>query len=186
MVEEIREGRTKRQLEEALRQKLEEKPLEQIRVRELTELCGIRRQSFYYHFPDVPALFAWSLDRERERLLADRERCLTWRQALSLALERVAENRPYYQALLSNRGRAGLAEVLALEDLLTRVLDYYRRRSGGPPISDQERACWESLLATLLEGWIREGLTGPPEDLLALLESQAGQIAAGAAWRNQM
>lgn len=40
-------NRTKSQLELALRTLLREKPLSQIRVRELTEMCGIRRQSFY-------------------------------------------------------------------------------------------------------------------------------------------
>ena len=40
-------NRTKNDLDRALRQLLLQKPLEQIRVRELTALCGIRRQSFY-------------------------------------------------------------------------------------------------------------------------------------------
>ena len=54
-------NRTKNDLDRALRQLLLQKPLEQIRVRELTALCGIRRQSFYYHFPDVQSLFDWSM-----------------------------------------------------------------------------------------------------------------------------
>ena len=61
MPAELYENRTKNDLDRALRQLLEDRPLDQIRVRELTALCGIRRQSFYYHFPDVYALFDWSL-----------------------------------------------------------------------------------------------------------------------------
>ena len=118
MPEEPLEDRTKRALDAALRQLLEEKPLDQIRVRELTALCGIRRQSFYYHFPDVYALFAWSLARETEGLLARQAQCLTWQQALRTLLVRLAQNRPYYRALLEHRGRAGLREVLALGGLL--------------------------------------------------------------------
>lgn len=53
MSEEIKEDRTKHGLENALREMLKRKPLDQIRVRELTDLCAIRRQSFYYHFSDV-------------------------------------------------------------------------------------------------------------------------------------
>ena len=68
MPAELCENRTKNDLDRALRQLLEQKPLAEIRVRELTALCGIRRQSFYYHFPDACALFDWSLRREKQPL----------------------------------------------------------------------------------------------------------------------
>ena len=184
MPEEPLEDRTKRALDAALRQLLEEKSLDQIRVRELTALCSIRRQSFYYHFPDVYALFAWSLARETEGLLAWQAQCLTWQQALRTLLVRLAQNRPYYRALLEHRGRAGLREVLALGGLLERTRDYYRRRSGGPRPGPAELDCWETLLLTLLESWVRDELAQPPETLLALLEDVVRQGAVGAAWQN--
>ena len=60
------ETRTRRELDAALRELLREgKPLAQLRVRELTERCGLRRQSFYYHFLDVYDLFDWSVRREQ-------------------------------------------------------------------------------------------------------------------------
>ena len=69
--------RTKSQLDLALRTLLREKAPDQIRVRELTELCGIRRQSFYYHFTDVYDLFAWSVEQERAALAPRQANCLT-------------------------------------------------------------------------------------------------------------
>ena len=41
------ENRTRRELSAALRELLRQRPLDQLRVRELTERCGLRRQSFY-------------------------------------------------------------------------------------------------------------------------------------------
>ena len=82
MPAEFCENRTKYRLDGALRQLLERKPLDQIRIRELTELCGIRRQSFYYHFPDVYALFQWSLQQEGDRLLERQGSFLTWQQVM--------------------------------------------------------------------------------------------------------
>ena len=35
---------------------LNEKPLNKISVRDIVEDCGINRNSFYYHFQDIPAL----------------------------------------------------------------------------------------------------------------------------------
>ena len=63
------ENRTRQGLAAALRALLRQRPLDQLRVRELTERCGLRRQSFYYHFKDVYDLFTWSAQQERTLLL---------------------------------------------------------------------------------------------------------------------
>ena len=182
-------NRTKNDLDRALRQLLLQKPLEQIRVRELTALCGIRRQSFYYHFPDVQSLFDWSMQQEAMRTLARQETCLTWQQALTVLLEHTAKDRCYYQALLKNRGRAGLRKLLegTLGSLLSRTLDYYQHRCGvmrNPPRDQELRSCWETMLLTLLESWIQGDLPQPPQTLVSLLEGLVQQGAVGAAWQN--
>ena len=46
---------------------LDEKPLSQITVKNIVEACGINRNSFYYHYQDIPALI-----EEIVRELADR------------------------------------------------------------------------------------------------------------------
>jgi len=187
MAAELCETRTKTQLDNALRQLLDVKPLDQIRVRELTALCGIRRQSFYYHFPDVEALFDWSLDRERSSLPQRQGSCLTWQQALTDLLRHIAGHRSYYRALLDHRGREGLRQLTApaLDSLLDKTLDYYRRRCGAARDDGRSlRSCGEMLLLTLLESWVREDLSQPPESLLAPLETLVQQGAVGAAWQN--
>ena len=40
-------------LAQALKDKINEKELAQITVSELTTMCGIKRQTFYYHFTDI-------------------------------------------------------------------------------------------------------------------------------------
>ena len=82
MPEENRESRTKFALSETLKALMRKKPLDQIRIRELTELCGMRRQSFYYHFTDVYELFSWSVRQERQLLIRRQDHFLNWQQAL--------------------------------------------------------------------------------------------------------
>ena len=36
---------------------LNERPISKITVKDIVEDCGINRNSFYYHFQDIPALF---------------------------------------------------------------------------------------------------------------------------------
>ena len=47
---------TERAIKEAFIKLLGEKPLAQISVRMIVEECGINRNSFYYHFQDIPTL----------------------------------------------------------------------------------------------------------------------------------
>ena len=35
---------------------LNERPLNRITVKDIVEECGVNRNSFYYHFEDIPAL----------------------------------------------------------------------------------------------------------------------------------
>lgn len=184
---EIREDRTKHGLDSALRELLKRKPLDQIRVRELTDLCAIRRQSFYYHFTDVYALFDWSLQQERARLLLRQENCLTWQQALRDLMAYTQEQRSYYLALLQSRGRNGLREVLkdAVLQLLKKTMAYYRQRCGVSRDPEAERArlaCEETIILALLEGWLCGDLDQPPESVIGLMESAIQKEAIGAVW----
>jgi AcrR family transcriptional regulator len=62
---------TKHVLSMALKSKLKEKELDQITVTELTDLCGLNRQTFYYHFGDLYELFEWTMDLELMRFYTD-------------------------------------------------------------------------------------------------------------------
>ncbi len=47
---------TEREIKRSFIKLLNEKPLKKISVRDIVEDCGINRNSFYYHFQDIPAL----------------------------------------------------------------------------------------------------------------------------------
>ena len=190
MPAELSENRTKNALDGAMRQLLERKPLDQIRVRELTELCEIRRQSFYYHFPDTYALFQWSLQQEQRRLLRRQEDFLTWQQALTDLLEHTAENRSYYQALLDNQGRSGLWKVLrpVLGELMKKTADYYRQHcgidAGYPEMGNARWDCVEAIFLSMMEGWVLDELSQQPEEIVALVERNLRSTAIGEVWQD--
>ncbi len=180
------ENRTRQELSAALRALLRQRPLDQIRVRELTELCGLRRQSFYYHFKDVYDLFAWAVQQERALLLSRLEECLTWRQALLVLLDRVGEQRAFYQTVLDQDGQAGLEEMIPLKETLEAVRAYYRGRCGTPPDQageEREYRSGRTLLLSLLESWVRDGAVMSPDELADALERTAERSAAGAVWQ---
>ena len=47
---------TKQAIREAFLGLLTERPLNKIKVKDITDICGINRNTFYYHYQDIPAL----------------------------------------------------------------------------------------------------------------------------------
>ena len=54
---------TKRALASALKELLEHKPLNKITIADITEQCGVNRQTFYYHFQDIMEVVEWYQDQ---------------------------------------------------------------------------------------------------------------------------
>ena len=55
---------TKKALASALKKMMEVKPIDKITVKDLVELCGVNRQTFYYHFDDVYDLLEWVFEED--------------------------------------------------------------------------------------------------------------------------
>ena len=67
---------TKQTLASALKELMAQKPMEKISIQEITALCGMRRQIFYYHFEDIYDLMRWMFQQEEVSLLQKREGAL--------------------------------------------------------------------------------------------------------------
>lgn len=45
--------------------------IKNLTVKDIVEECHITRQTFYYHFEDIPALFRWILERDSKRTILE-------------------------------------------------------------------------------------------------------------------
>lgn len=61
---------TKKALASALRARLEKNTLDSITVKDITDDCGLNRQTFYYHFQDIYELLEWLLNQEAKDIIA--------------------------------------------------------------------------------------------------------------------
>lgn len=123
---------TKRALASALKELLEHKPLNKITIADITEQCGVNRQTFYYHFQDIYALLEWIYTTDAQRLLEGKRDGDTWQQGFLQVLEYIRDNR----ALVRNTYHSVSRELL--EGYLYRVTyqlmrDVVEERAGGDP-----------------------------------------------------
>ncbi|MFG6351473.1 MAG: TetR/AcrR family transcriptional regulator C-terminal domain-containing protein [Oscillospiraceae bacterium] len=96
---------TKQTLASALKELMAQKPMEKISIQEITALCGMRRQNFYYHFEDIYDLMRWMFQQEAVSLLQKREGALLWQEGILLLFQYLEENRAVCLCALNSLGR---------------------------------------------------------------------------------
>lgn len=60
---------TRRAIKETFLSLLEERPFSDITVKDIVEKCGINRNSFYYHYQDLPALMEEIVREDAENII---------------------------------------------------------------------------------------------------------------------
>ena len=89
---------TKRRLREGLLQLLEEKPINEISVKELTDLVDVNRGTFYFHYQDIYDL----LHAMEDEFFVQFDRTLTEREPFAAPNEATgSEVSPYLRAIFS-------------------------------------------------------------------------------------
>ena len=84
---------TKSALAASLKKLLAHKTLDKITVRDITDECGVNRQTFYYHFQDVYALIEYIFEEDMALALNDLDSYATRKDAVLALLQKMKENR---------------------------------------------------------------------------------------------
>lgn len=62
---------TKKAIRNSFVKLLNEKPLKQISVRDIVDDCGVNRNTFYYHFQDIPQLVETIIQEDAARMIRE-------------------------------------------------------------------------------------------------------------------
>ena len=106
---------TKEALANALRQMMAIKPIAKITVKDLVELCGVNRQTFYYHFDDVYDLLEWVFEQDANRVLPREVVYDHWMQDVMLFmdyLQPAASNALYHLRQSARKTRTSFASAI--------------------------------------------------------------------------
>lgn len=71
---------TKRAISASLKKLLLTKSLNKITIQDITDDCGINRQTFYYHFADIYDLVEWTCIEDTEKVLKENKTYDTWQE----------------------------------------------------------------------------------------------------------
>lgn len=84
---------TKEIIKQACLKLLDEKPMSQISVRTIVNECGINRNSFYYHYADIPALLNEIVMESADRIILSHAKTDSLEDCLAAATEFARENK---------------------------------------------------------------------------------------------
>lgn len=160
---------------------LEEKPLDQITVKDIVDDCGINRKTFYYYFQDIYALteeiFRSELDRiRREHPPTGQD----WQEIFREIADYLYRNRRIALHVFRSVGYEEMSDVF-FKTSMEYMPDYLRRLSAGRSVREEDLdllARYTSLgISGLLARWMAGGMPAPPlERMERLAEIMDGTI----------
>ena len=105
----------KRVLESTLKEMAEKKSLSKITINDLTQACGVSRQTFYNNFKDIYDLVEWIYLKEVVTPIEKGKIYDKWQDALTSIFQYISENHVFVLNTYRSFGKGFLEKVLRQE-----------------------------------------------------------------------
>ena len=103
---------TKKAIAAGLKELTKKKSFDKISIRDITEICGLNRQTFYYHFQDKYDLADWIYYNEAISIMIEDLTYDNWDDNLRLMLTQMKKESYFYQNTLSLNEDNGFRDYL--------------------------------------------------------------------------
>lgn len=163
---------TKKAIVNTFVQLISEKPLNKITVKELSELCGITRRTFYYHYQDIYDLVEKLFEQEAQNVIGAMQQELTsenWEEAMITAAHFVIKNKQAVYHIYNSIRREDLERYLkqVTGEILNRLMETIGK---GIPAREEDRkllaALYGNAYTGMIQDWIESGMKTSPELLI--------------------
>lgn len=162
---------TKRLLADALKETLKHKPFSKIRIRELTDHCGIYRQTFYYHFTDLESLLLWSAQQDIDNICSGQDGVVSCQERIEHLLQYIAEYRGFFLAVIDGDTYPAQRQALYI-NITTLLSESLLNDSDHLPLTTEQYA---TIVSSVLEQWIRGPARQSSDDVARFLTELFGE-----------
>lgn len=148
---------------------LNEKPIDKITVREIIDVCGLNRSTFYYYFADIYDLIDKIFENETARILGDHKEYDSWAEGVKAAMAFAIENKRAIFHVYKSVSRERLERYIStvLDSVLLGVV---RSQCEDADVSEKNirlvADIYKYTLTGLVFKWLEEGMTAEPIDLI--------------------
>lgn len=162
--------KTKYRLAESMKECMCHTPVDAITVRQITENCGLTRQTFYRNFMDKFDLINWYFDKLLIKSFEYMGQGKTVQEGLQLKFSYIAEEKEFFRAAFRYDRQNSLREHDF--QLIFRFYQDLIQVKTGSPVSEDirfllEMYCHGSISMTIQ--WVLSGMQSTPEELSRLM-----------------
>ena len=152
----------KKQIKTTFLRLLEDRPYSQITVKEIVKECGINRNSFYYHYADLPALVEEVIDEEIGRFVREQNSFSSMEESIIEALSFFREHRRAAYHVYNSVNRAVFDRYL-MKNCESVGSGYVNSLLSDAPLSEEDRQAVIHFNAYVCYGavtrWLESGMT---------------------------
>lgn len=152
---------TRKAIKEAFIKLLEQRPLAEITIKDIVEECGINRNSFYYHYQDLPALVEEILKEDAEDIIRAYPSVTSIVECFDAATEFASRRKKVIMHMYRSIKRDVFERYLMMvcEYFIRRYVDTALARETIPP---EERKtivdCYKCVCFGLILDWLEQGM----------------------------
>lgn len=166
---------TKKLLTASLKKWMAQKPLNKISIRDITDDCGVNRQTFYHHFEDIYAQVKWMYEQEAISLLKEHEGVLLWQEGLLQLLRYIEENRAVCLCAYHSLGYEHLKRFFSddIHAIIKNAVSEIGSKLGFPLVDEYVNFVthyYTVALASLVESWLLGEIDKTPAELIAFMD----------------
>ena len=142
-------------------QLLDERPLNRISVKDIVERCGINRNTFYYHFEDIPALVEEIVKAEADDIMRTSDGISSLEECVDAAMRITNEHR---QAIwhIYHSGNRDIYERYLLDICGYVVKGFVTSAVAGRPVTEADREAiiqgYKCELFGFITDWLNRGM----------------------------
>lgn len=159
---------TKKALAQGFKDLMKEKVFEKITISDITAICGLNRQTFYYHFQDKYELLNWIYYNEVISALSDNLDFNNWDTKLLDMLTKMAEESYFYTKALKVSNLYEFQNYL-FEVAFELFCDIIDKVSLNKKMNDSDKTFIAKFYSYgtvgLIVDWAQHGMKEPPEDV---------------------
>lgn len=159
---------TKQALIASFKKLLETEPFDKITISDITNDCGLSRQTFYYHFRDIFDMIRWIYNSESLNEIGDREGYGTWQDKIRELFDYTLNNKSLILGTFNSKCRNDLVGYY-MDVSIRKISDIVEMKSDGD-IAEKDKKFIASVYAYAFVGimvdWISDGMKESSEEMV--------------------
>ncbi|MDO4276970.1 MAG: TetR/AcrR family transcriptional regulator C-terminal domain-containing protein [Eubacteriales bacterium] len=154
-------GFTKEIIIQTFMELLNEKPLAKITVKDIVERCGVNRNTFYYHFRDIPDVVEFAMKRELDKIINSKMEVDSVAECLELVADLVKSNQKAMLHIYRSVQRESFVRYLDKISLYI-ITEYFDKKVKDLNLSEEDKflviKLYKCVFVGALLDWLDNGM----------------------------